>query len=545
MSEAANAKPKWFVWGDLDGFFALFIDSLLQLLLITVFCTTPLVGLPVELVVGTILPGAALSILVGNFYYSWQAMRLARREGRDDVCALPYGINTVSLIAYVFFILAPVYQTHRAELGDAAAATLAWQVGLVACFLGALMELAGALVGDWVRRVTPRAALLSALAGVALTFLSMSFVFQIFANPAIGFLPMLIILIGYASGVRWPLRLPSGLLALLVGLALAWGFYFTGIGIWSPPDRPVEPGLYLPQFVAGDLFAFLLDPRAWQYLSIIVPMALFNVVGSLQNLESAEAAGDRFPTRSSLVANGTGSVVAALFGSPFNTTIYIGHPGWKALGARIGYSAANGLAVAVVCFLGIITAIEEVVPLEVTLGILLWIGIVITAQAFQAVPSRHMLAVALGLVPCLASWALVLIESALRAAGTTLFATQGKFIGQNVYIEGIISLDRGFLLTSMIYAAVLVFVIERRFGLAAVWMLGAAVLAAFGFLHAYELTPAGVQNVMGLVERDGWWQPAAPVFTAVYLASAALLAALWRRERGAGKTKNIREADGG
>jgi len=536
MSESASApaasgKPKWFVWGDLDGFFALFIDNLLQLLLITTFCTSPLVGMPLELVVGTILPGAALSILFGNFFYSWQAMRLARKEGRDDVCALPYGINTVSLIAYVFFILVPVYQGHKDELGPEEAAMLAWKVCLVACFLGALLEIAGAFVGNWVRRVTPRAALLSALAGVAITFISMGFVYQIFANPAVAFLPMLIILVGYASGVRWPLRIPSGFLAVLIGVLIAWSLYAGGFGFWSPPGNEVEFGLRLPVFVPGELFSFLFDPRVWQYMSVIIPMALFNVVGSLQNLESAEAAGDNYETRPSLLANGIGSVVAALFGSPFNTTIYIGHPGWKRLGARIGYSAINGVVVAALCFFGVVTTIMEVVPLEVTLGILLWIGIVITAQAFQEVPKPHMLAVALGLVPCLASYALYITQCALLAGGSSLYEAQGNFLSQGVYLDGMIALDRGFLLTSMIYAAALVFVIERKFGVASLWMLGAAVLAALGFIHAYEITPAGVANVIGFVQRDGWYQPAAPVFTVVYLLGFLLLLVLAVKEK--------------
>src|SRR3989337_188270 len=89
----------WFVRKDLDGFFGLAIDNLIQLILIAGFCKV-LCGMPDELVFGRILPGAAVSILVGNFYYSYQARKLAIRTGRSDVTALPYGINTVSLFAY-------------------------------------------------------------------------------------------------------------------------------------------------------------------------------------------------------------------------------------------------------------------------------------------------------------------------------------------------------------------------------------------------------------------------------------------------------------
>src|SRR5437879_5744701 len=99
----------WFVRGDLDGFFGLFLDNLLQLMVISVLGTT-VCGFPPELINGRILPGAALSILVGNLFYAWQAKRLALQTGRSDVTALPYGINTPSVVAFIFLIMGPIYQ---------------------------------------------------------------------------------------------------------------------------------------------------------------------------------------------------------------------------------------------------------------------------------------------------------------------------------------------------------------------------------------------------------------------------------------------------
>jgi AGZA family xanthine/uracil permease-like MFS transporter len=243
-------------------------------------------------------------------------------------------------------------------------------------------------------------------------------------------------------------------------------------------------------------------------------MGLFNVIGSLQNLESAEAAGDRYETRPSLLANGIGSLAAALFGSAFPTTIYIGHPAWKAMGARTGYSILNGAVVTLLCLLGGITLVLKVVPIEATLGILLWVGIIITAQAFQEVPRRHALAVAFGLIPSLAAWALLLVETSLRKAGKTLFEVAPTF-GGDLYIHGVIALNQGFLLSAMVLAAILVFVIEREFLRAAGWTAAAAALSAVGLIHAYTLTPVGVQNKFGFL--------AAPDFALMYGLSAGFL----------------------
>jgi adenine/guanine/hypoxanthine permease len=68
---------------------------------------------------------------------------------------------------------------------------------------------------------------------------------------------------------------------------------------------------------------------------------------------------------------------------------------------------------------------------------------------------------------------------------------------------------------AMVLAAMLVFVIEKDFLKAAGWMVIAAVLSALGVIHAYELTPTGVQNRFGLL--------AAPEFALMYALSAGFL----------------------
>lgn len=526
-------RRQWIVRGDIDGFFGLFIDNLLQLMLIVVLCRT-VCGLPDELVTQRILPGAAISILLGNLFYAWQAWRLMRTTGRDDITALPYGINTLSLIAYAYFIMGPIYRESQDP-------TLAWRAGLVACFASGVMETAGAFVADWLRRHTPRAALLSALSGIAITFIAMGFIFQLFASPAIAVIPMLLILFTYAGRLKLPLGLPGGLLAIGLGVVIAWVMHAMGYGEWQPAAGSAPLAFSAPQPAVTDLLTVLRHGVGWNYLSIIVPMGLFNIVGSLQNLESADAAGDRYETRSSLLANGTGTLAASLLGSAFPTTIYIGHAGWKAMGARAAYSVLNGIVIAAICLSGAVNLVLQFIPLEATLGILLWIGIIITAQAFQEVPGRHAVAVAFGLVPALAAWALHLIIMTVTvahfAAGgpgseagsrVTIPSLIEPLIEKSIYVRGICSLNQGYLFTCMLYSATLVYVIDRRFLAAAGWMVAAAVLAGIGMIHAYELTDLGVDSKFGFM--------AAPKFAVAYALAAGLLAVVHtmqtRREKG-------------
>jgi AGZA family xanthine/uracil permease-like MFS transporter len=526
-----------FVRGDLDGFFGLFIDNLLQLMLIHVLCTG-VCGMEAAFVTGTVLPGAAASILVGNLFYTMQARRLMARTGRTDVTALPYGINTPSLVAYALLVMGPVYRAHAGDGADpmraAEAARMAWRAGLFACLGSGVIELAGAFVGDWLRRVTPRAALLSALAGVAITFIAMGFVFQLFATPAVALVPTLLIVFTYAGRLRLPLGLPGGLAAVALGVALAWGLRALGLPYWTPPAESGALALHLPRLVPGELVALLTSPLGWSFAAVIVPMGLFNVIGSLQNLESAEAAGDRFETRPSLLANAAGSLAAAFLGSPFPTTIYIGHPGWKALGARAGYSALNGIVIALLCLVGGVTAVLRVVPLEATLGILLWIGIVITAQAFGAVPARHGIAVAVGLVPALAAWALYLVETSLRAAGSGLAEALPALASAGVHVLGIVALSQGFLLTSLLLAAIVAHVVDGKLRTAAAWCFAAAALALAGLVHGYELGPQGVANRFFDLGLGPAAPNPAPVFALAYALGGLILLGLAPRARSGG-----------
>src|SRR3954471_1686303 len=313
---------RWIVRGDIDGFFGLAIDNLVQLLLIDGLCRGVL-GFSADLVYGHILPGAAVSILLGNVAYGWQARRLAARTGRTDVCALPYGINTVSLIAHVFLVMLPAKALATAA-GAPDPARIAWQAGLVATLSSGIIELAAAFVAERVRKATPRAALLSTLAGIALGFISFGFLFRAFARPIVGLITFGVVMLTYFGRVRFKGHIPGGLVAIGLGTLLSWM-----IGIAPAGPAPAPASFHVPVPVVGDLIAALSGGHLLPYLSVIVAMGLFNVLGSLQNIESAEAAGDPYETRPSLMINGIGSIFAALFGSTFPTTIYIGHPGWK------------------------------------------------------------------------------------------------------------------------------------------------------------------------------------------------------------------------
>src|SRR6187397_2500353 len=476
---------QWIVRGDVDGFFGLAIDNLVQLLLIDALCRGVL-GFPADLVYGRILPGAAISILVGNVYYAFQAKQLAERTGRTDVCALPYGINTVSLFAHVFLVMLPA-KALAERAGAVDPVRVAWQAGLLATLATGVIELGCAFVAERVRKATPRAALLSTLAGIALGFISLGFLFRTFAYPVVGMTTLAIVMLTYFGRVRFKGHLPGGVVAVTLGTLLCW---ITGIA--PVGARPSPATIHTPVPVVGDLIAAIGGGHMLPYLSVIIAMGLFNVLGSLQNIESAEAAGDSYDTRYSLTVNGIGSVSAALFGSAFPTTIYIGHPGWKAMGARAGYSILNGAFVTTICLTGTLAWIAWAIPIDAGMAIVLWIGMMIVAQAFDAIPRAHTPAVVVGLLPGIGAWGALLAKNGLRAAGLGgpagpfTESLVGEFQKTDTWIAGAFAIEQGFLFTAMVLSAAVVGVIERRWTVAAAWCLVASALSAAGLMHSYQ-----------------------------------------------------------
>ena len=173
----------------------------------------------------------------------------------------------------------------------------------------------------------------------------------------------------------------------------------------------------MPLPAVGQVFS------GFEFLGVIlvtaIPFGIYDLVEAMDNVESAEAAGDEYPTTRVLTADGIVSLIGCLMGNPFINAVYIGHPGWKAMGGRIGYSAATGIMVVVLSWFGIISVLLALVPVVAISPILLYIGMLIGAQAFQTTPLKHAPAIVLALTPHLAAWAKLQIDTML---GSTLDA---------------------------------------------------------------------------------------------------------------------------
>lgn len=475
------AAPKWWVKGDWNGLFGLGTNVLLNVIVLTGLCLT-VVKIPGSTVYGRILPALGIALPLGNIWYAFLARRLARRENRDDVTALPYGPSVPHTFIVVFVVMLPV----ALRTGDTLAA---WRAGLAWAFIIGCIVLIGAFFGPWLRRWTPRAALLGALAGISITFIAMSPAAQMWQAPWIAFIALAFIAVGWLGGRRMPGDAPVGLVAVILSTAVAWIAVLAG---WSGILEPSAVGesianlaLKLP-FPTGDVLTGLKDIAP--LLASAVPLGIYNFTEGMTNVESAAAAGDRYSTRQVLAADGLGAIIGSFLGSPFPPAVYIGHPGWKSVGGRMGYSLVTGIVVAVVCFTGLVGTFLAIFPMQALVPVLLYIGLVIGAQAFNVSARRYAPAIVLAMIPSVAQWATGQIDNALAAAGTSADKIGvSTLIANGVVYDGLKLLGQGAVLVGIILGAVTCFVIDRRMYAAAISAGIGAVLSFVGLINAYEV----------------------------------------------------------
>ena len=214
-----KAYMKSFTIGDINSFFMLFFDnfsSLLGILAEAIFI--PLIvlefnpmGVPVGIgnnseatvadyynansmvVWSKMCPGIAVALLVGNLWYAWMAMKLAGKEDRMDVTALPYGINTPAGFLTVFMIQLSImfaFNPRAIDISPADFADKSWKGACAANFVGGLFEVAGIVLGEPMRKLVPRAALFAPICGVGFVWLGFNPLIDVMREPLVGFLPV-------------------------------------------------------------------------------------------------------------------------------------------------------------------------------------------------------------------------------------------------------------------------------------------------------------------------------------------------------------------
>src|SRR6202789_3609953 len=202
-------KPAIWTSGDWNAFFGFGTNILVNLLTLSGLLRFVL-KMPDALVFKRILPATGLMMCLSTLYYAWLAYQLAKKTGRDDVCALPSGISVPHMFIVTFVIMLPI----KLKTGDP---IQGWEAGLTWVFIQSFVLMIGGFIAPIIRKITPRAALLGTLAGVSITFISMTPALQMYMTPVIGLTCFAIILVNWLGGFQYPKGIPAGLVAIAVG----------------------------------------------------------------------------------------------------------------------------------------------------------------------------------------------------------------------------------------------------------------------------------------------------------------------------------------
>ncbi len=486
-------RPKLWVPGDWNAFFGFGTNILVNLLTLTGLLRFVL-QMPADLVFKRILPAAGFMMFMSTMYYGWLAYRLAKKTGRNDVCALPSGISVPHMFIVTLVIMLPV----KLATGDP---IKGWQAGLTWVFIQSFVLMAGGFLAPIVRRITPKAALLGALAGVSITFISMKPALEMFMTPVIGIVCFAIILVSWFGGVKYS-GIPAGLVAIAAGTLIAWGSNLLGFHFGDMSAENLKASFQTFDFaVPHPAIGLVLGGLHWSFLKTIlvtaIPFGIYDLVEAMDNVVSASAAGDEYPTTRVLTADGVVSLIGCLMGNPYINAVYIGHPGWKAMGGRIGYSAATGVMVIALSWFGVISLMTAVIPIVAISPILLYIGMLIGSQAFQESPHRHAPAIVVALVPSIAAWGKLQIDNTLGAVSNIHQVTPDMIASMKqvgVMYQGLAVLGAGSILSGVILGSVTTYIIERNFSKASAFAAAGALLTCFGLMHGEEVDLSRIQN---------------------------------------------------
>lgn len=498
-------RPAWAASGDWNAFFALFLDNIVNLVLLSGILIG--FGFTQEVIFERIVPGTALGVLFGDAVYSWMAVRLSRRTGQN-VTAIPLGLDTPSTIGMAIVVLGPAFLEARSQGMDPSAASItAWKVGMAAMIWMGIVKTIFSFIGARIQKIVPTAALLGSLAGVGITWLAANPMIKIYDLPFVGILALAVLTFALIAKHDLPFRLPGAAMAVILGVLLYYGL---GAAKILPADA-IHPYAGLPHF---DGIRFLLPVptldafsemfgRVVKYLPVAIPFGLLTIVGGINVTEGARLVGDDFKTRDILLTEAAATLLAGVCGGVAQTTPYIGHSAYRQMGARSAYTLFTGVAAGLGAVLGLVGYIVHLIPEAAVSPILVFVGLEILALSFRLTPREHYFALGFALLPLIIGFVYVklsivigtvlrnagAIEAQLKAAGPAAAAAAGSLGGllppdimKEFLVLGV--LGQGAILTSMVWASAVAFLIDRKFLAASITMIVAAVFSLFGFMHS-------------------------------------------------------------
>lgn len=443
-------------------------------------------GFPVDFAIAYMVPGTAIGVLVGDLLFFFLAFWYAKKTGRTDVTAMPLGLDTPSTFGMALFVLGPAYAFASTDGGmsQEAAAMHTWHIGMCAILITGVIKGVLSFFSGWIHRVVPRAGLLGSLAAIALVLIAFGPLTEIAKTaPIVGFASLAFVLVTLIGKQRLPAGIPGALAAVVAGTTI----YYLLFGIGSATgvelvERPASSAInFLPlEWLEAFKFEWLGKfSDTIPYLGFIVPFAIATVIGGIDCAESAASVGDDFHTPTVIGVEAFATLLAACCGGVIQTTPYIGHPAYKAMGGRAAYTLATALFIGAAGILGFFSLMFVYIPKAAIFPILIFIGVEITASSFQVTKKKHYAAIAMACLPVIAKLVVLNITPYVVAMG---FNIEDPELAKSWLYANVLA--GGFIFTSVIWASATANIIDRKYLVAGIYLALGGVFTLFGVMHS-------------------------------------------------------------
>lgn len=505
VAAGAGVPYRWAVKGDINAAFAFLLDCVVNLFVLSAILAG--FGFPTEVVRGSIIPGAVVGIVLGNALYIWMTVRLAKRTGNHALTTLPLGLDLPTTITFCFGILGPLFLTLKAESGDAeSAARIAWYVGMGATIWIGIVKFGLSFLGNTIQRVMPVAALLGSMFGIAAVWLGANAILGVMELAPIGMIALVIMVYTLIGSGTLAGKLPGAVVAIVGGTAMYYVLGMTGalegLGYIFTVPEPKGFDFNVPLPSTGGIEE--LFGRSLNYLAISVPFALLIAASAVNISTAAKLMGDDYNPKHVIWADSAATIVSGLFGGVVQTTPYFGHTTYKRMGGRVGYAIAAITILALGVVSGVLSYLIDLIPPAVFKPILIVVASDIIRLAFQSVPKDHAPAIGFAIMPGIINFAFVKLSdlyirvregvdgitqtvSGSEFAPTVAAKIAGMFpsfwMAEYVLIS---AMARGYVLTSLLWAAAIVFLVEKQRVKSAVVLLLSAVFTLFGVIHSID-----------------------------------------------------------
>lgn len=473
-------KYQWFGRGDIGAAATIIFDNLTVMTFMALILEFGY-HFPTDIIMTHIIPGTVVGVLVGNLLCLRLSFKLAKQEKRN-VTAMPFGLDAPSAIGFVVCILGPAYSMFiNKGLDVHSAGVKAWQIGVGCLFATGLIKLFFSIFATKLKSIIPQSALLGAIGGVAVALIGFIPIMSIFKVPLVGLISLSMVLLTMLGKVKLPFKFSGIPAAIIIGTVAYYALVPLGLS-GALPNLTTHITFLLPMPTLGFIGS---SSDIIRFLPVIIPFALLVIFGTMSVVESADCMGEAYAVRDLMILDGVSTVVAALFGGVGQTTPYAGFPAYKKMDARSGFLFLNIIVVGIGGVFGLVGLIVNMVPEAAVAPVLLYVAFEIAMQGFIQCDKKYCAVILFSFFPSIARLLEIQLTNGAVISADKLQSMNFTNVVPTISDQLVITiLGNGFIVTGMLWACLLYFVVEHKWASGFICSVVLAVLSYFGIIHS-------------------------------------------------------------